>query len=134
MFSTFYLAMVFILLALIVRGMSFEFRGKIKDARWRSAWQWSLTIGSALIPLLLGTALGDLLYGLPINSSGDYTGTFFELLVPFGVYTGITLTVLCLFLGATYLTMKTVGELRVRPGALSPAGSAGWPPRSCWAG
>ena len=124
MFSTFYLAMVLILLALIVRGLSFEFRGKITDARWRAVWQWSLTIGSALVPLLLGTALGDLLYGLPINSSGDYTGTFFGLLRPFGLYTGVTLTVLCLFLGATYLTMKTVGDFRQRMGTLS--GRLGW--------
>jgi cytochrome d ubiquinol oxidase subunit II len=124
MFSTFYLAMVIILVALIVRGLSFEFRGKISDPRWQRAWQWSLTIGSALIPLLLGTALGDLLYGLPINSAGDYTGSFFGLLVPFGFYTGITLTALCLFLGATYLTMKTVGDLRDRMAKLS--GRLGW--------
>jgi cytochrome d ubiquinol oxidase subunit II len=124
MFSTFYLAMVLILVALIIRGMSFEFRGKIKDPRWRAAWQWSLTIGSALIPLLLGTALGDLLYGLPINSAGDYTGTFLGLLVPFGLYTGVTLTILCLFLGATYLTLKTLGELRERMAKLS--GRLGW--------
>ena len=124
MFSTFYLAMVLILVALIIRGMSFEFRGKIKDPRWRAAWQWSLTIGSALIPLLLGTALGDLLYGLPINSSGDYTGNFFQLLVPFGLYTGITLTILCLFLGATYLTLKTLGDFRDRMAKLS--GRLGW--------
>ena len=68
MFSTFYLALVIVLVALIVRGVSFEFHRKIDDPRWRSTWRWSLTIGSALIPLLLGTALGDLLHGLPINS------------------------------------------------------------------
>ena len=99
MFSTFYLALVVVLLALIVRGMSFEFHRKIEDPRWRAAWRWSLTIGSALIPLLLGTALGDLLHGLPIDQDHNYTGTFFGLLVPFGLFTGITLTVLCLFLG-----------------------------------
>jgi cytochrome bd ubiquinol oxidase subunit II len=124
MFSTFYLAMVLILVALIVRGMSFEFRGKITDPRWRGVWQWSLTIGSAVVPLLLGTALGDLLYGLPINQAGDYTGSFFGLLVPFGVFTGITLTVLCMFLGAAYLTLKTVGELHQRVARLS--GRLGW--------
>ena len=69
-----------------------------------ATWRWSLTIGSLLIPLLLGTALGDLLHGLPIDTAHNYTGTFFGLLVPFGLYTGVTLTVLSLFLGATYLT------------------------------
>jgi cytochrome bd ubiquinol oxidase subunit II len=124
MFSTFYLALLLVLVALIGRGMSFEFGRKITDPRWRSAWRWSLTIGSALIPLLLGTALGDLLYGLPINSDHNYTGSFWGLLVPFGLFTGVTLTVLCLFLGATYLTLKTDGELHDRLARL--AGRLGW--------
>src|SRR5664279_4355474 len=111
MFSTFYLALVVVIVALILRGMSFEFHRKIDDPRWRSAWRWSLTIGSALIPLLLGTALGDLLHGLPIDSDHNYTGSFFGLLVPFGLFTGLTLMVLCLFLGATYLSLKTDGDL-----------------------
>ena len=107
-----------------MRGVSFEFHRKIDDPRWRSTWRWSLTIGSALIPFLLGTALGDLLHGLPINSSHNYTGSFFGLLVPFGLYTGLTLTVLCLFLGAAYLTLKTDGELHDRVARLS--GRLGW--------
>ena len=124
MFSTFYLALVVVLVALILRGMSFEFRHRIEDPRWQSAWRWSLTIGSALIPLLLGTALGDLLYGLPIDQDHNYTGSFFGLLVPFGLFTGITLTVLCLLVGAAYLTLKTVGELHDRVARLS--GRLGW--------
>ena len=124
MFSTFYLALVVVLVALIVRGVSFEFNRKIDNPRWRSTWRWSLTIGSLLIPLLLGTALGDLLHGLPIDSSHNYTGTFFGLLVPFGLYTGVTLTVLCLFLGAAYLTLKTEGALHDRVATLS--GRLGW--------
>ena len=68
MFSTFYLALVVVLVALIVRGVSFEYQRKFDDPRWRSTWRWSLTIGSALIPLLLGVALGDLLHGLPIDA------------------------------------------------------------------
>ena len=68
MFSTFYLALVVVLLALMVRGVSFEYQRKFDDPRWRSSWRWALTIGSALIPLLLGVALGDLLHGLPINA------------------------------------------------------------------
>ena len=119
MFSTFYLALVLVLLALIVRGVSFEFHRKIDNPRWRATWRWSLTLGSALIPFLLGTALGDLLNGLPINSSHNYTGNFFGLLVPYGLYTGLTLTVLSLFLGATYLTLKTEGALHERVARLS---------------
>lgn len=120
MFSTFYLALVLVLVALIVRGLSFEFNRKLDDPRWRSTWRWSLTVGSLLIPLLLGTALGDLLHGLPIDSSHNYTGNFFGLLVPFGLYTGVTLTVLSLFLGATYLSLKTEpGDLHDRVVRLS---------------
>ena len=119
MFSTFYLVLVVVLLALIVRGLSFEFHRKIDNPRWRATWRWSLTLGSALIPFLLGTALGDLLNGLPINSSHNYTGSFFGLLVPYGLYTGLTLTVLSLFLGATYLTLKTEGALHARVARLS---------------
>ena len=124
MFSTFYLALVVVLVALILRGMSFEFHRKVGDPRWRSFWKWSFTIGSALIPLLLGTALGDLLHGLPINAAHNYTGNFFGLLVPFGLFTGITLTVLCLLMGATYLTLKTDGELHDRVARLS--ARSGW--------
>jgi cytochrome bd ubiquinol oxidase subunit II len=124
MFSTFYLALVVVLLALILRGMSFEFHRKIEDPRWRAAWRWSLTVGSALIPLLLGTALGDLIHGLPIDQDHNYTGTFLGLLVPFGLFTGITLTVMCLSLGAAYLTLKTDGELHGRIAHLS--GRLGW--------
>src|SRR5271169_983240 len=109
MFSAFYLALLIVLVALIGRGVSFEYQRKIDNRRWRATWRWSLTIGSALTPLLLGTALGDLLYGLPIDSAHNYTGSFWGLLVPYGLYTGLTLTVLSLLLGVTYLTLKTEG-------------------------
>ena len=62
----------------------------------------------------MGVALGDLLHGLPINSHQEYTGNFFNLLTPFGLWTGVTLLVLCLLMGATYLTLKTTGELHDR--------------------
>jgi cytochrome d ubiquinol oxidase subunit II len=114
MFSTFYLALVVLLLALMVRGLAFEYQRKFDDPRWRSTWRWGLTIGSALIPLLVGVALGDLLHGLPIDKAHQFTGSFWTLLTPFGLWTGITLMVLSLFMGATYLTLKTTGELHAR--------------------
>jgi len=70
--------------------------------------------GSALIPFLLGVGLGDLLHGLPINSSHEFTGNFFDLLTPFGLWSGLTMVVLSLLMGATYLTLKTTGELHDR--------------------
>ncbi len=114
MFSSLYLALVLVLVALIVRGVTFEYRGKRESQRWRSAWSWALTISSALIPLLLGVGLGDLLVGLPIDGSQEYTGTFWNLLTPYGLMTGITWLVLCLAHGAAFLALKTTGDVRRR--------------------
>ena len=66
-----------------------------------------MTLGSLLIPLLLGVGLGDLLNGLPIDSSHDFTGNFFDLLTPYGLWTGLTLLALCLLHGATFLKLRT---------------------------
>jgi cytochrome d ubiquinol oxidase subunit II len=114
MFSALYLALVLLLAALIMRGLSFEWQRKFDDSRWRNYWRWGLTVGSALIPFLIGVALGDLLHGLPINSHHEYTGGFWQLLTPFGLWTGLTLTVLSLLSGATYLSLKTTGDLHRR--------------------
>src|SRR5215471_11455280 len=72
MFSAFYLALLLLLVALILRGVSFEYRGKRESLRWRRSWDWLLTVGSAFAPLLVGVALGDLLVGLPIDSAQEY--------------------------------------------------------------
>ena len=93
-FSALYLALWLLLAALIVRGVSFEFRGKFDRAGWRSTWSWTLTIGSVLAPVLFGIGLGDLLAGLPIDAAGDFTGTFLDLLTPYGLFLGVTLLLL----------------------------------------
>ena len=66
------------------------------------------------MPLLIGIALGDLLAGLPIDKSQNYTGTFWDLFQPYGVYTGITLVAICVLHGATFITLKTTGEVADR--------------------
>jgi cytochrome d ubiquinol oxidase subunit II len=114
MFSGLYLAMALLLGALIMRGVSFEYRGKSPGRRWRETWSQALSIGSLLVPLLIGIALGDLLAGLPINSSHEYTGTFWDLFQPYAVLTGIALVALCLLHGAAFIAMKTTGEVRRR--------------------
>jgi cytochrome bd-type quinol oxidase subunit 2 len=119
MFSALYLALVLVLVALFGRGVSFEWRGKREDPRWVASWSWALTIGSILIPLLIGVALGDLLHGLPINSQHNFTGTFFSLLTGYGLMTGVTLLVLCLLHGATFLGLRTTGEIRERAHAFA---------------
>jgi cytochrome d ubiquinol oxidase subunit II len=124
MFSALYLALLLVLVALMARGVAFEFRGKSDDPRWRTAWTWCLTIGSLLIPLLIGVGLGDLLNGLPIDANHDFTGNFFNLLTPYGLWTGVTLLGLCLLHGATFLKLRTTGELRER--ARAAARPLGW--------
>ena len=119
MFSALYLALLLVLVALMARGVSFEFRDKSESPRWRSAWRWAMTIGCLLIPLLLGVGLGDLLTGLPIDSSHEYTGNFFDLLTPYGLWTGVTLLALCLLHGATFLKLRTTDQVRERARAAS---------------
>ena len=119
MFSGLYLAMVLLLMSLIIRGVAFEYRGKRDAARWRRTWDWSLTVGSLLAPLLIGIGLGDLLHGLPINSAQNFTGSFWDLLQPYALLTGVTLVLLCLLYGATFLSLKTTGSMRERSGLLA---------------
>jgi cytochrome bd ubiquinol oxidase subunit II len=114
MLSGFYLALVLLLVALILRGVSFEYRGKRDAVRWTRTWDGLMIAGSLVAPLLIGVVLGDLLHGLPINASQDYTGSFWDLLQPYGLFTGITFGLLCLLSGATFLCLKTTDELRDR--------------------
>jgi cytochrome d ubiquinol oxidase subunit II len=114
MFSALYLALLLILAALMARGVSFEFRSKLSAPRWRRGWRWATVIGSALVPLLIGVGLGDLLHGLPIDSNHEFTGNFFDLLTPYGLWTGVTLLALSLLHGATFLSLKTTGAIRAR--------------------
>jgi len=116
MLSGLYLALVLLLCALIVRGLSFEYRGKSASERWRNTWTWLLAVGSLLAPFLIGLALGDLLYGLPIGANHEYTGSFWDLFTGYGVFTGITLVAICLLHGANFIALKTTGDVRVRAG------------------
>src|ERR1700751_4642900 len=122
MFSALYLALVLLLISLIIRGVAFEYRGKRDAARWRRTWDVLLTVGSLLSPLLLGIALGDLLHGLPINASQNFTGSFWDLLQPYAVFTGVTFVLICLQHGATFLCLKTTDGMRERSWLAAPGG------------
>jgi len=114
MFSGFSLAFVILLVALIARGVSFEFRDRRESRRWRRAWAAATTGGSLLAPLLIGLALGNLLGGVPIGPDQEYTGTFVDLLNGYSLFTGATVVLLCLLHGASFLALKTDGEVRER--------------------
>ncbi len=113
-FSAMYLPLVLLLVALIARGVSFEFRGRMQAAVWRQTWSWSLTLGSLLCPLLLGVALGNLLAGLPVDSTEEFTGSVSDAVTGYGLLVGLTLTALCVLHGATFLAMRTTAQVRTR--------------------
>jgi cytochrome d ubiquinol oxidase subunit II len=111
MFSGFYLAFLLILFCLIIRVVSFEWREKSEDARWRRVWMWANTIGSVGIAFVFGVGLSNLLHGVPINSSGDYAGGFWNLFTGYTVLAGIAFVLVFAFHGAVFLTLRTTGDL-----------------------
>jgi len=114
MFSGFYLAFVLLLVALILRGVSFEYRGKSPSRRWQRTWSLLLSIASLVVAVVIGIALGNLLYGTPINAKQEYTGSFWSLFHPYPIIAGLTLAAMCVTHGATFIAMKTDGAVRVR--------------------
>jgi cytochrome d ubiquinol oxidase subunit II len=114
MFSALYIPLVLVLVALMARGTGLEFGDKVRTPRWRTIWRWALILGSGAIPLLIGVGLGDLLHGLPIDSQHNFTGDFFDLLTPYGLWTGVTLLALSVLHGATFLSLRTSGPVRDR--------------------
>lgn len=114
LFSGFYLALLVILVALIVRGVAFEYRSKRTDPRWRSRWDVAIFVSSAVPALLWGVALANIVHGVPINAAGDYTGSFFTLLNPYALLGGVTTLGLFLMHGAHFLALKTTGKVRER--------------------
>ncbi|ACL19367.1 cytochrome d ubiquinol oxidase subunit II [Desulfitobacterium hafniense] len=111
LFSGFYLALFFILVALILRGVAFEFRSSDRSPRWRSAWDGGIFVGSLLSAILWGVAVTNILRGVPINGEMQYVGTFFDLLSPYTLLGGVTTLLLFTVHGALYLTLKTEGEM-----------------------
>jgi len=117
-FSGFYVAMILVLASLFFRPVGFDYRSKIEDMRWRNMWDWGIFIGSFVPPLVIGVAFGNLLQGVPFNVDEYlrlyYTGNFFQLLNPFGLLAGVVSVSMIIAQGATYLQMRTVGELHLR--------------------
>lgn len=114
MFSGFYLPLFLLLLALIVRGVAFEFRSKDDNPRWRAMWDWAIVIGSFLPALLLGVAFANLARGVPIDAEFQYAGGFFNLLNWYALLGGITTVLIFTLHGAIFLSMKTTAGLMER--------------------
>ena len=114
MFSGFYVALLLVLVCLIVRVCSFEWRTKSESPGWRAAWTWANTIGSLGAALVWGVGLAALLYGTPIDSDGDFAGGFVDLFNPYTLTAGVAVSLLFAFHGATFLTLRVTGELEQR--------------------
>jgi cytochrome d ubiquinol oxidase subunit II len=112
MFSGLYLPLLIILVALIVRALGFDYRGKVDDPTWRKRWDIAIFVGSALPALLWGVALTNVVRGLPINADKEYTGNLFTLLNPVGLLGGLTTVALFLTHGAIFIALKTEGDVR----------------------
>jgi len=121
MFSAMYLPFLLLLVALIVRNMGFEYRGKRDDDTWRKRWDWAIITGSIVAPLLVGVALTNLVRGLPIDSDFEFTGNLFTLLNPLSLLGGLVVLGLSLTHGAFFIALKTTGEIRRDARALGTA-------------
>ncbi len=109
-FSGFYLALMLLLVALIFRALSIEFRNQVESRAWKNFWDKAFSISSLVTALLLGVALGNIFTGVPVDAQMNYTGSFFTLLRPLPLLIGITgVSMLCVQ-GAAYLLLKTEGS------------------------
>jgi cytochrome d ubiquinol oxidase subunit II len=119
LFSGFYLALLLMLAALIVRGVSLEFRSKDKHPQWRKLWDWCFLLGSAIPALLWGAAMANIVRGVPIDAEMNYVGGFFNLLNPYALLGGVAGLGIFTLQGAVFLALRTEGALRARAEALA---------------
>ncbi|AQX80077.1 cytochrome d ubiquinol oxidase subunit II [Plantibacter flavus] len=114
LFSGFYLPLLFILLALIIRGVSFEYRHQRPEASWKRRFDLMIIVGSALPAFLWGVAFANIVQGVPLDADHNFTGTLFTLLNPYGILGGLTTLVLFFAHGAVFASLKTEGDIRER--------------------
>ena len=114
MFSAFYLPLLVILVALIVRALGLEYRGKRPERTWRRRWDIAITAGSIIPALAWGLLIADMTYGIPIDAAGHYTGTTLDLFTPYGITAAATTAALFTTHGAIFTALKTTQRLRER--------------------
>jgi len=113
-FSGFFMAFVLLLVALIFRAVAIEFRSKQPMRWWRQMWDIGFSAGSVLSSLLIGVAMGNIAWGIPIDDRGEFAGSFWSLLQPYPLLMGVTTLALFMMHGAIYALMKTEGALHDR--------------------
>ncbi len=113
-FSGFYLALMIVLWLLILRGIAIELRHQVDNPLWRDAWDLTFSCSSALLAVLFGVAVGNVLRGVPFDIEGNFQGSFALMLNPFALLCGVLSLVALSLHGAAYLAMKTEGALQGR--------------------
>jgi cytochrome d ubiquinol oxidase subunit II len=111
LFSGFYLPLFLLLVALIVRGVAFEFRSKDTNRNWRTLWDWCIFAGSVAPAFLIGVAFANILRGVPIDGNMQFRGDLFDLLNPYALVGGLAAALTFLLHGGIFLSMKTTGTL-----------------------
>ncbi|MDG4797708.1 cytochrome d ubiquinol oxidase subunit II [Micromonospora sp. WMMD1082] len=119
LFSGFYLPLLLILLALIARGVAFEYRHKRPEASWKRRWDTAIFVGSLIPAILWGVAFANILRGVPLDADHEYVGGLLDLLHPYALLGGATTAALFLTHGAVFIALKTVGDIRHRAAALA---------------
>ncbi|KFF60663.1 cytochrome C oxidase assembly protein [Cryobacterium sp. MLB-32] len=119
MFSGFYLPLLLILLALIVRGVSFEYRHQRPESEWKKWFDGMIVVGSAVPALLWGVAFANVVRGVPLDANFNYSGSFFDLLNPYALLGGLTTLLLFFTHGVIFVSLKTEGDIRVRARAVA---------------
>ena len=119
LFSGFYLPLLLILLALIARGVAFEYRHKRPEASWKRRWDNAIFFGSLVPAILWGVAFANILRGVPLDADHEYVGGLFNLLNPYALLGGATTAALFLTHGAVFIALKTVGDIRDRAATLA---------------
>jgi cytochrome d ubiquinol oxidase subunit II len=118
-FSGFYLALFLVLAALIVRGVSFEFWGKVDSPGWRATWEWALAISSGAAALLFGVAWANFIHGVPMGPNHVVHASLWDLLHPYALLGGLTTLSVFLAHGSIFLSLRTKGDVQERASALS---------------
>jgi cytochrome d ubiquinol oxidase subunit II len=119
MFSGYYLPLFAVLLCLIGRGVSFEFRRKLNNSRWTNVWDWVIFLSSLLPPFLVGVLFTSMLKGMPIGNDMNMSAGFADYINIYSLWGGLTVTLLCLLHGLNFLTLKTEDEIRERSAKLA---------------
>ena len=114
MFSGFYLVLLLILVALILRGVSFEYRHQRPESSWKKWFDGLIIVGSAVPALLWGVAFANIVQGVKLNANHDYVGTIFDLLNPYALLGGVTTLLLFFVHGVVFVSLKTEGDIRMR--------------------